>query len=264
MNAGVMLFAFDSDKINYTKIAAWSAARVHRHLEMPVCLVTDRDTDTLPAVFDHVITVPRPGLTRRYFDDIGDSVDWFNQGRCDAFHLTPYDRTLVLDVDYVINSSQLSCLVNASNDFLCHIGATDVATGQALSPSFGRGNIPMSWATVMMFGRNRQAEMIFDCMRMVQQNWQHYRDLYGIDRPTYRNDHALSIARLLANGHWTSGDHIPWTLASVIPGHELKADADADTWRVDHSVNGRARWLKISHQDFHAMGKSFLEAAIHD
>lgn len=262
MTSGVLLFAFDSDKISYTKLAAWSAQRIHRHLELPVCLVTDHDASALPDVFDRVITVPRPERTRRYFDDLSDTVDWFNQGRCDAFHLSPFDTTLVLDVDYVVNSRQLLCLMDTTSDFLCHAGAIDVTNGQALSPCFGRANIPMSWATVMMFRRTGQTELVFAAMHMVQQNWQHYRDLYGIDRPTYRNDHALSIARLLANGHWLGGDHIPWNLMSVLPNDKLLTDGDADTWRVNYEANGRTRWVRMKDQDFHAMGKSFLEAVI--
>jgi hypothetical protein len=264
MTAGALLFAFDSDSINYTKLAAWSADRIHRHLSLPVCLVTDRDPGAVPDVFDHVVTVSRPAASRRYFDDLQHTVDWFNQDRCDAMQHTPFDRTLVLDVDYVVNSDQLLCLFDAPTDFLCHETAIDVKTGCAFNPCFGQYRLPMSWATVMMFRRSTTAEMIFSVMHMVQQNWQHYRDLYGIDRSAYRNDHALSIARLLANGHWIGHASIPWHLASVLPGDKLECDSDNDSWRINFSANHRPRWIRIQGQDFHAMGKTFLEAAIDD
>ena len=67
--------------------------------------------------------------------------------------------------------------------------------------NFGNFNMPMWWATVMMFRRDPEVEMLFNAMNMIKQNWQHYRNLYKISKSTYRNDFALSIALGIIHGH---------------------------------------------------------------
>ena len=118
-------------------------------------------------------------------------------------------------------------------------------------------------ATVMIFQRSDHSKMIFDTMRMVRDNWQHYRDLYKISSAAYRNDHALSIALLVCDGHWLDHASIPWGLATLTPEHKLKK-ISTDRYRVDFvNSDNQQRWLEIG-QDFHAMGKTQLEAVIAD
>jgi hypothetical protein len=65
----------------------------------------------------------------------------------------------------------------ADEDFLAHRWAYDV-TGcnnfEGLN-YFGDVRMPMWWATVMVFNRSRQAELIFDTMAMIRDNWSHYK-----------------------------------------------------------------------------------------
>jgi hypothetical protein len=115
----------------------------------------------------------------------------------------------------------------------------------------------MWWATVMIFNKCRQAELIFDAMVMIRDNWTHYRNIYKNNTPTYRNDHALSIALLIVNGHTLDHSDIPWQLATLTPEHQLTL-LSQDQYRVDFvNSEGRARWIELT-QDFHAMGKSQL------
>jgi hypothetical protein len=98
-------------------------------------------------------------------------------------------------------------------------------------------------------------------MSMIKNNWQHYRSLYGIARPTYRNDFALSIAMNIVDGHTLSTPNIPWQLASLTPEHRL-TQVDADTYRVEYvTPDKKSRWITVNH-DFHAMGKSHLGAIV--
>jgi hypothetical protein len=121
---------------------------------------------------------------------------------------------------------------------------------------FGRNRMPMSWATVMMFRRSTQAEMIFDCMTMIKQNWNHYCNLYGVIRRTYRNDYALSIAQNIVSGHTQASPTIPWRLASVSHEHTL-TQLDQDQYRVEYTQDKKPRYITLNH-DFHAMGKRHL------
>ena len=109
----------------------------------------------------------------------------------------------------------------------------------------------------MIFNKSKQSELIFNTMGMIRDNWNHFRNIYKISKPTYRNDHALSIALLVVNGHTLDHAGIPWRLASLTPEHSL-TQLDQDRYRVDFvNTEGKARCIELR-QDFHAMGKQQL------
>ena len=247
MTTGALIFARNNEQIDYVAMAHWSAKNIERHLGIPTHIVTDDSTASTNA---------------RHFTDVG-AVTWHNLNRMDAYRLSPWDCTLVLDADYVVASNQLQSILEAEQDFLAHRWAYDVTgcnTFEGLN-YFGNNRMPMWWATVMMFRKSKHAELIFDSMQMIRDNWTHYRNLYKNTNSTYRNDHALSIALGIVNGHTLNHAGIPWDLASLTPKHKL-IQIDQDRYRVDF-INGenKARWITLT-QDFHAMGKQALGAIV--
>jgi len=110
----------------------------------------------------------------------------------------------------------------------------------------------------MMFRRSNTAQYIFDCMNMVRDNWQHYRDLYGIQKATYRNDFALSIAIGIVSGHTFKVEEIPWPLASVLPSTKLEK-LNQDHYRLEYkNANSKSYQISFGSYSFHAMGKRYL------
>lgn len=265
MTTGALIFAFNNEKTDYVKMAAWSAERIRHFLNIPTTLVTDSNSPGLHRQFENVICCPAETGGTRYFEDYADSVSWHNAGRTDAYILSPYDTTLVLDSDYVVCGAQLKQVLNASQDFLAHRDAIDFAKqGEPLLDTFGRNKFPMWWATVMMFRKSPTAQYIFDCMAMIKNNWKHYRELYGITERNYRNDYSLSIALGIVSGHTLKVDSIPWPLMSVLPDTELTRTSydNVDIWNMKYIKDGKPRIVSTTGQDFHAMGKKYLEAAI--
>ena len=265
MTTGALIFAFDNESTDYVAMAAWSARNIRRHLNIPTAVVTNAPPqDPRLQGFDQVISaVPESGGTR-WFEDYQATVTWHNAGRTDAYALSPWDQTLVLDADYVVASDQLKILLDSNQEFLAHAHAYDI-TGQdnfvGLN-EYGEYKISMSWATVMMFRKSAHAQLIFDCMQMIRDNWRHYKDLYRIASSTYRNDHALSIALNIVNGQTLEYPSILWNLASVTPEHTVTRTSK-DCYRIDyHDRDKRSRWLTLRNQDFHAMGKKHLEKII--
>jgi hypothetical protein len=246
MTTGALIFARNNEQIDYEAMARWSAKNIERHLGIPT----------------HIVTDDAPNDNTRHFTDVG-NVTWHNHNRMDAYRLSPWDRTLVLDADYVVASNQLQSVLEVGQDFLAHRWAYDVTgcnTFEGLN-YFGANRMPMWWATVMMFRRSKQAELIFDSMQMIRDNWTHYRNLYKNSTPTYRNDHALSIALGTVNGHTLNHPDIPWALASLTPEHRL-TQLDQDRYRVDFiNTENKPRWIELR-QDFHAMGKQQLGAIV--
>jgi hypothetical protein len=222
-------------------------------------LITDTQQQDLSG-FDKAICVGPANLgiaNKRYFSDYNTTVTWHNTNRMDAYALSPWDQTLVLDADYVVASNQLGTILQSPDNFLAHRWASDVTglTDFTGLNYFGNYRMPMWWATVMMFRRSDTAKMIFDAMSMVRNNWMHYRNLYANNSGTYRNDHALSIALNTVNGHMQPQCSIPWNLASLLPEHKL-TQLGQDHYRVDFVTgDNKTRWINLQQQDFHAMGK---------
>jgi hypothetical protein len=265
MTTGALIFAFDNESTDYITMASWSARNIRRHLNIPTAIVTDANPrDPRLSGSDQVIPATASAGGTRWFEDYQATVTWHNAGRTNAYTLSPWDQTLVLDADYVVASDQLKTVLDSNQEFLAHASAYDITSTNNFSGlnNYGEYHMPMSWATVMMFRRSTHAELIFDCMQMIRDNWRHYKDLYRIAGPTYRNDHALSIALNIVNGQTLEYSSIPWNLASITPEHTVTRTSK-DCYRIDYlDRDNRTRWTTVCNQDFHAMGKKHLEKII--
>lgn len=257
MTTGALIFAYNNEQIDYVAMAAWTAENIRRHLGIPVALVTDRPTKLK---FEQVIICESTSNNRRWFGDFNTTVEWHNSTRVNAYELTPWQSTLVLDADYVVASNQLQTVLESNEKFLAHRWAYDITGLDNFEGYnyFGNNQMPMWWATVMMFRRSDHARLIFETMQMIYNNWNHYRHIYKNSKGTYRNDHALSIALGVVNGHTLNHADIPWQLASLTPEHKLK-QLEQDCYRVEFLTPlQQPRWIDLKNQDFHAMGKQQL------
>jgi hypothetical protein len=244
-------------------MAAWCAERVQQFLNIPVAVVTNNPAAEHEDVFDRVIYADPLGENSRWFGDIKQHVPWHNSNRVDAYNLSPWDQTLVLDADFVINSEDLKVVLDSPQDFMCFRSAFNLARPEEeFLNTFGTYQFPMYWATVMMFRKTNTAQYIFDAMQMIRENWKHYRDLYHISQPTYRNDYALSIALGIVSGNTLKVDAIPWGMPSVVPENKLTLDNET-FWNIEYDdAQGKCKTVSIVGLDFHAMGKKDLGAIV--
>jgi len=261
LSQGVLIFAFNNEATDYIAMAAWSARNIRRHLNLPVAVVTDNPEAAAQHKFEHIIaTAPDTGGSR-YFADYGTTVTWHNAGRINAYELSPFDQTLVLDADYVIASDRLSEVLALPQQFAAFKDGFDPSSMTNLD-TFGAYNMPMWWATVMMFRRGNVSQYIFDSMQMIRNNWQHYRDLYGIHQSNYRNDYALSIALGLVAGAEQSVHEISWPMFNIMPEHVLTC-TEQDHYEIEYTnTEGRLKTMSWAGMDFHAMCKKHLEVIV--
>jgi len=261
LSQGALIFAFNNEATDYIAMAAWSARNIRRHLNLPVAVVTDDPAAAAKHEFEHIIaTVADTGGTR-HFADYNANVTWHNAGRITAYALSPFDQTLVLDADYVIASDRLLQVLTLPQQFAAFKDGFD-PSGMTNLETFGAYNMPMWWATVMMFRRGNVSQYIFDSMQMIRNNWQHYRDLYGIHQNNYRNDYALSIALGLVAGAEQSVHEIFFPMLNVMPEHGLTC-VEQDHYEVTYTNSeGRLKTLSWAGLDFHAMCKRHLEVIV--
>lgn len=259
MSRGVLLFAFNNDHTNYYRMAEQCAHRITHFLNLPVTVVTDNQS--LPAEpkyeFDNVI------LVEAQRDNIKDGTAWNNKGRYRAYSLTPYDETLLLDTDYLVNSDQLLKIFDIYDDFMVPNRTSFVMYPESEQEKIGVNSFYTVWATVVAFKKTKRVEQIFDCLRMVQHNYNHYCTLYNMIGGTYRNDYGLTIAMHIANGHVElASDYVPWNLLHV--NKEVKMYRNSDTpFNTSYTAIREVKKTEygiLTDTDFHCLDKkTFME-----
>lgn len=214
MTKGILIFAKNNENFNYAEMACIAAGFARKNLTKfdEICLVTDQstysaNTDIIDAAFDRVIKQDDKellGNIRVYKDTSGTSMPttWKNLDRSDAYSISPYDETLVIDADYFIMSKSLDNVWGSANDFMINSQYKDVA---------GRHNnnvlyiddftIPMVWATVFYFRKSEYAENLFSIIDLIRNNYKYYCLLYNAPSGLYRNDFVFSMALHILNAN---------------------------------------------------------------
>jgi len=250
MKRGVVVIAHNTDTIDYYQMAAYTASRVNRFLDLPVTAITDTASISgSDYIFDQVIT-REPDRS-----NIKKQSVWINKDRYLVYDLSPYDETLVLDTDYMINSTQLLAAFDTTNDFMCHRQCSWVLK-ETSTEYFRENGLQSLWATVMMFRKTTRAREIFGMIRMIQENFLHYSKIYGFLPFTYRNDYALTVALKTVNGHLEQQeDYLHWNLWNVDNDVTLYRDGDTEYTAVLTDQNNKQQYIKIRDKDFHVLNK---------
>jgi hypothetical protein len=215
MTQGCLLFAHNGT-LDYGSQAVLAAKLAIKHLKVPVSLVTDQSTlDSInskfdgPLPFDQIILVDRPLATNfRKLKGIDGLVEFNNGNRSSAWDLTPYDRTLVIDTDFLIFSDRLNQYWDSSYDFLITPGMLELQEElvSAKEHKLSDTTINLLWATNIMFTKCPETKLIFDLVNYIRQEYQYYANLYDFYGGQFRNDFAFSIACHILSGH--GGDPI--------------------------------------------------------
>lgn len=252
MTKGVLVFARNNSQIDYVKQAYYMATRVQKFLNIPVSIVTD-NSDYLKktfsdykSVFDKIIDT---GFTdtytlKRYNDGTlaGRQLEFKNDTRTLAYNLTPYDETLLLDSDFLVNNDVLNNCFSSNKDFLIYKDAYDLANFRDYSEFdyVSDTSVPFYWATCVFFRKTVSNKIFFDLLQHIQQNWFHYNSIFQINSSVYRNDHAFSIAIHIMNGYQQG------TFAGKMPG-KLFYTTDKD---ILHEINDRTFLFLIEKENY--------------
>ena len=276
MNCGAVIFAQNNSAIDYVKMAAFAATRIDKFLKIPVSVITDSKSWLLESqpdhIFEKVIEIPDSAAfyTRRFNDGSLSSkiLDWKNLSRSQVYDLTPYDRTLVIDSDYIINSSVLAGALTHGANLQIYKDSLDISNWRT-NKEYIRINpysIPFYWATTFIFEKNSVMKTFFDLIEYVKLNWNYFRTLYSIESPTFRNDFAFSIAIHIMNGK-TNG-----TFADELPGKMIySTDRDVLITLDDTTLKfllekqdylGEYTAAKTNGIDVHVMNKASLSRFI--
>ena len=242
MTRGVLLYCFDTPETAYSKIADRCVDLIKLHLDLPVMIVTDAETrDKIRSQCDFKVIEIEKNNTKL-------SKPWFNLERHLAFEHSPYDQTIVMDVDYFCFSDKLLKLLDTNYDFLVHSQAHDVTARDSMQ--YNRESmLDLVWATVLIFRKTKRVRAIFETVKMIKQNYTHFCNLYRISYRNFRNDYAFAIALNQINGH---RDH------SVIQDSIATVPVDVKILRIDDNgaeLRFADKTFSIHNQDLHILNK---------
>jgi hypothetical protein len=273
MTQGILIFAFNSDGVDYVKMAILSAKRAKKFLNRPVSLVTDSKKhlmDNFPndvAVFDNIIeSIDNTTQTTRYYNGSNTFTKyvWKNSNRVDCYTATPYDETLVIDSDFIINSSFLSYVWEQPNEFLIYAKHNDLAGWRNTSEFefVSEQSIPFYWATVFYFKKSKHNESFFSLIRHIKENWIYFVKLYQLNSTKFRNDIAFSIAIHMMNGFTTGNFATPIAnkLTYTLDRDFLIKQNDQSMTFLVQANNSTDTYtlVKTANLDVHVMNKSSL------
>ena len=275
MTQGVLLFAQNNSAVDYTKIAVYAATRVKQHLRKSVCVVTNDRAQLLKNdvnnVVDTIIELDEQSPYTKYFYDGAEksvNLQWNNTSRSNAFILSPYDETLVIDVDYIINSPTLQYCWNQPQDFLIYKNSFDIAQwrDQQEFANVSDYSIPFYWATAFWFRKNQITESFFELVSHIKHNWHYYKYLYQIHSTNFRNDFGFSIALHMMNGFDTNGfaQHLPSKMFYITDrDYLIKMSDNTMHFLVEkEGAPGDYICLKTNNLDMHVMNKFSLLRAM--
>lgn len=211
---GVLLCAHDNEVVDYATLAVGCAEFIKRHLGVSISLITDSKTwESLerqwPDRADHFHKVEfvdeEENSVRTYFNKEGEIQRgvFHNRSRKQAFDLTPYDETMIVDVDYLVLGNSLNRVWGSDADIRMNVGIEDLGSCPAIKMT--RKINPMSmdihWATVFYFKKNNASERFFDLVNHVAENYEFYSATYRFKGVLYRNDFAFTIANHIMSGY---------------------------------------------------------------
>ena len=230
---GVVLFAFNTDTVDYELIAKRASKLITHTLNLPVTIITD--VGELPTNF-------RQGYA-------GGTV-WYNSGRYLAYELSPYDETLLLDSDYLILDDSLLKILDSTVDYT--IMKTNQSPTNNMSGNMGMLSLNFVWATAVAFKKTTRSKLMFELVGRMQHNYDYYIRLYNLRERNFRNDYAFAIADNIMNGY-TASAGIPWSMLTI--------ETPISKIEINHNkliVREQQRAHVLPQQNIHIIDKNYL------
>ena len=288
---GIVVFARNNSQVDYVKQAHFLAKRARQYLNLPTTLVTDSldfldiEYPDWQEVFDRVVSIvwQEKDITdntilsrgenhnqKKFYDGslVSKRLEWKNESRTLAYDVSPYNETLVLDSDIIIcNDIFLRCF-QQNHDFLVYKHATellDVDRGDDFR-RISDTSVDFYWATCIFFRKTEENKIFFDLTKHIQENWNHYNNIFQINSPYYRNDYAFSIAIHIMNGY-QQGD-----FAKSMPGILYFTTDKSVLWNINGNscffllakptYEGEYTPLRVENTNLHVMNKFSLNRCI--
>ena len=275
MNTGGLIFAYNSRDVDYAVTAIIAGGLAKKHLNIPFSLITDESTiewmkeskvwDKANEVFENFILTDRPtNYNSRLLNDGTHSsvVPFINSGRSMAFDLSPYDKTLLIDSDYLVFSNKLSKYLELDHSVMIGSTMNDIQGERIgfLDKTVSDVGVHLLWATTVIFTKDAESKLFFNLVKHVEKNYQLFSDLYRYSPKQYRNDIAFSVAKHIIDGFETVLDD---ALPPILTIHDkdmlVGVNQDKLTFLIT-DINAPDKFVActVAGQDTHIMNKQSI------
>jgi hypothetical protein len=274
---GAIMFAHNNPSIDYGTLALCNALLIKKNLKrLPVALISDSGTishleknysdNVMRKAFDRIILDENTdsSIGQRRFNDTRYTVfteGYKNTNRTNAYNLSPFDETLMVDVDYLMLDNTMNLVWNNTEDFMCNRKTIDLnhaVNAFGFDNRFNEMSIPLYWATAVYFRKTEKSRLIFELMNFIKENYAYYQYLYRFNHSGYfRNDYALSIAIHMTNNLMEYGSVSPLPVNHILfsmEHDELHQFKDGNCMITSEPVQGEFRMHSVS-SNVHMMNK---------
>jgi len=241
-----------------------AAKLVKKYLGIPTCLVTDSKTVASlkvdpKEVFEYVISKDvESNNTRLLYNgpETKQSIDFKNVNRSSAYDLSPWDRTLLIDSDFLVFSDRLKQYLNSDRDFMICPAMKDICAERSQGPVLlHTASIETLWATNIIFNKTPEVQILFELVEHIKEHWEYYGALYKFDTRRFRNDFAFSIACHIMSGYGLDKfyTNLPAPVWTTDQDKLVKVGADGNLVFLVPHLEGRV--IRSKGQDIHIMNK---------
>lgn len=272
---GICFFAYNNEQIDYIQLTVAAASYAKIHLNKQVCLITDEgtlgwmeqslDSKITDYCFDFVVTTNDEFKknTRGHYDSPWTEFksQFSNSNKHKVWEYSPFEKTLLLDVDYFVK-----------NDYLSHVwdlegvAMFDAARSIRNDRPHPReqwlydAGIKMWWSTVVYFDRSTTSKMFFDLWAHVADNYDFYQYLYNFPGKMFRTDYCVSIATHIMNGMQEGNEIHAFTTPMYYMDQKddiIEIHNDQDWIMLAHDPKEPWNNILVKHRnlDIHAMNK---------
>lgn len=275
MSNGILIFAHNSTALDYALMSVIAGGLAKKHLNVPVSLATDKNTvlwmknsniyDRATEIFDKIILIEKPKTNnqRKLHDgEHSEMIPFTNTNRTSAWDITPYDRTLLIDSDYLIFTNSLNeywsspevLISSAMNDI------NDKSRAGYHDRYVSDTGVHMFWATNVMFSKNDAGKRFFELVEYVKNNYQYYGDLFRFDTRQYRNDIAFSVTKHILDGFETDRiTSLPPVLTAIDRDMLHSVDTNGKlTFLVSPKMDSTFVVTSLANTDIHIMNKQSI------
>ena len=281
---GVCMFAYNNKEIDYAKLAVIAALHVKANMKNnKVALICDQGT---AGYIEHGIEKRLVNAAFNYIiiDEIDDNIKntrvhhdspWYtfsapfkNHNKHKIFEYSPFDRTLLIDIDYFISNSNLDAVFETDAPLSMYNHALNLEfkvphQDEVRLQPYG---VDMWWSTVVYFDKSDFCKLFFDLWGHIRDNYDFYKFRYGFPGTLYRTDYAVSIAIHILNGMMDND-----SLVQTLPGKFMRyMDQKDDLVEVQGknkllflSNNREENWkdllVQCTNENVHLMNKKAIE-----
>ncbi len=276
MTRGGLIFAHNNRDIDYVYMSMVAAKLAKKNLNIPVSLVSDESTiswskqsgsyEKLERIFDKIILVDRPDTDnmRKLHDGVNSKqIPFVNANRYNAYDLTPYDKTLLFDTDYLIFSNKLNSFWDVDAEVLISSSIKDICDQARLGyhdKYTSDTGVHLYWATTVMFTKSEYAKQFFNLVNVIRENYSFYADLFRFSNKQYRNDISFSVAKHILDGFETNTNmSLPPVFTAL--DRDVLIDVKSDgklIFLVSPLCDGKFVAASLDNVDIHVMNKQSL------